>query len=296
MDNKKIPNLAALRAFEAVVRHKGLTGAADELSVTPSAISHRLRQLETDVGIKLFTLNGRRLALTTAGEELVFPLSDAFEKIRRAVADTRRLDANRPLMITMLHNIAVNWFLPRLPEFSKLHPDIEVRLFLTAEFIDFSLESADMAIRYSTSPWPDLHCETLLEDRLTPLCSPEFLNQHGPLTSPDDLKSLPLIASSTRLTDDWGSWFRMTGHAPSTSNRQRVIVDSTHLSMQAAANGLGVAIAGLALANPMISRNALVAPYTESVAERGTYYIVCPEDWRHQKKIKRMRNWLMSQT
>ena len=73
-------------------------------------------------------------------------------------------------------------------------------------------------------------------------------------------------------------------------------MDSTHLSMQAAANGLGVAIAGLALANPMISRNALVAPYTETVAERGTYYIVCPEDWRHREKIKRMRNWLMSQT
>lgn len=295
MADKSIPNLAALRAFEAVVRHEGLTGAADELSVTPSAISHRLRQLENDVGLKLFTLNGRRLALTAAGEELVFPLSDAFEKIRRAVSDTHRLDANRPLVITMLHNIAVNWFLPRLPQFTEQHADIEVRLFLTAEFIDFSHETADMAIRYSTSPWPDLHCETLLEDLLTPLCSPEFLKANGPLTSPAQLADLPLIASSTRLTDDWGIWFRMTGHDLSLPHRRRIVVDSTHLAMQAAANGLGVAIAGLALANPMISRRALIAPYAETVAERGSYYIVCPEDWRHREKIKKMRNWLMSQ-
>lgn len=289
------PNLAALRAFEAVVRHQGLSGAARELSVTPSAISHRLRQLEVELGIELFRMNGRRLSLTPAGEKLVDPLSEGFDTILRAVARARKVDSDRPLVISMLHNIAVNWFLPRLPQFIALHPEIDVQLLLTAEFLDFSQDTADMAIRYCPTPWPDVYSELLLEDQLTPLCSPDLLERHGPFTSPAILADLPLITSSTRLTDDWRMWFRKIGMDNMRPQRRSVVVDSTHLAMQAAANGLGVAIAGLSLAEPMLSRRTLVAPFTETVAERGKYYIVCPKDMYNRDKIRQMRRWLRSE-
>ncbi|TYB84547.1 LysR substrate-binding domain-containing protein [Oceaniovalibus sp. ACAM 378] len=295
MSANYVPNLAALRAFEAVVRHEGLAGAAQELSVTPSAISHRLRQLEQDLGIELFRMNGRRLSLTPAGQELVYPLTQGFDTILRAVARARQVESNRPLVISMLHNIAVNWFLPRLPRFTALHPEIDVQLLLTSEFLDFSQDTADMAIRYCPTPWPDVYNELLIEDQLTPLCSPELLERHGPFNSPAMLAELPLIASSTRLTDDWHMWLRKVGLDNLRSHRRRVIVDSTHLAMQAAANGLGVAIAGLALAEPMLSRRTLIAPFTETVAERGKYYIVCPPNSHNRDKIREMRRWLRSE-
>lgn len=291
----KFPNLMALRAFDAVVRHKGIAGAAQELSVTPSAISHRLRQIEAELGLKLFRREGRRLALTKAGERLAAPLSDGLEIISQAISDNRNIERDRPLTISMLQNIAVNWFLPRLSRFTAKNPDIEVRLLLTAEYVDFHPETADMAIRYSTGPWPDLHSDLLLADRLTPLCSPSFLAENGPFRHPRRLRDFPLITSNTRTTDDWSLWFRSVGVETSLSQLHMIELDSTHLSMQAAANGLGFAIAGLHLAEPMLSRGVLIAPINQSVVERSRYYCVCPVDWRNRDKIKRMRNWLLTE-
>lgn len=295
MASTKVPNLAALRAFEAVVRHKGLAGAARELSVTTSAISHRLRQLQAELGIELFRMSGRSLTLTSAGEELVYPLSDGFDTILRAVARSRQVESSRPLVISMLHNIAVNWFLPRLPKFTALHPEIGVELLLTAEFLDISQDRADMAIRYCPTPWPDVYSELLLEDQLTPLCSPEFLERYGPLTSPSRLVDMPLITSSTRLTDDWRMWFRKAGVHNVLPQQRRVILDSTHLGILAAANGLGVAIAGLTLVEPLLSRRMLVAPFVETVSERGKYFIVCPKEMHNRNKIRQMRHWLRAE-
>lgn len=291
----KLPNMSALRAFEAVVRHGGLKGAAAELAVTPSAVSHRIRQLESDLEIRLFRHEGRRLALTQAGERLAVPVRDGMAQLFHAVAEIKKTEAVRPLTISMLQNIAVNWFLPRLHRFRAAHPDIEVRLLLTAEHVDFSPDTADMGIRFSPRSWPGLYCRLLLHDRLAPLCSPQFQKRHGPFKSARDLLNFPLMASSTRRTDDWAAWFRRMGSEPQTLQQHTIMLDSTHLSLQAAANGIGFAIAGLGLAAPMINRNALVAPFKETISEWGKYYIVCPQDWANRDKIRQMRRWLIAE-
>lgn len=291
-----LPNLPALRAFEAVVRHRGLAGAAKELSVTPSAISHRLKQLEHELQAPLFTHEGRHLALTAMGSRLVTPIAESLEIINRAVSEVRQISGTQPLRISMLHNIAVNWFLPRLPDFKAQHPDIEVRLELTADFLEFTPDSIDLSVRYSPSPWPGLYSRLLLEDRLTPLCSPEFLDRYGQQSFASQIHDMPLISSSTRRSDDWHLWFRRMGINRVTSRHRDIVVDSTHLAMQAAANSLGLTIAGLNLAQPMINRGALVTPFEETVAESGKYYIVHPEDWTDRPGIREMREWLIAQS
>lgn len=289
-------NITLLQAFEAVVRRGSVAGAASELMVTSSAISHRLRKLEGELGLKLLTRDGRRLVPTSTGSRLAAPLIEGFGQISRAVAGIEHVEDRQPLAISMLHNVAVNWLLPRLEDFNAQHPGIEVKLVLTAEYLDFSPDTIDMAIRYSTGHWPNLYSVLLMSDRLTPVCSPEFLERHGPFTSASSLLDFPLITSSTRASDEWSEWLRHMKVDASSGRVHRIVLDSTHLALQAAANGLGFSIAGVKLSQPMLQRGALVSPFAESIPERGSYYIVCPRSHRNRDKIRQMRTWLISQS
>lgn len=289
-------NINLLQAFEAVVRRGSVAGAASELMVTSSAISHRIRKLEAELGVKLLTRDGRRVVPTSTGSRLATPLTEAFGKIARSVTELEHVNDRQPLTISMLHNVAVNWFLPRLENFNAQHPDIEVRLVLTAEYLDFAPDTIDMALRYSTGHWPDLYSVLLMSDRLTPVCSPEFLDKHGPFETAADILKFPLITSSTRASDEWNEWLKHTNVDGSEERSVRIVLDSTHLALQAAANGLGFSIAGVKLSEPMLERGALVAPFRESIPERGSYYIVCPKSHRNRDKIRQMRAWLVSQS
>lgn len=288
--------IALLQAFEAVVRRGSVSGAAAELSITSSAISHRLKRLEAEVGRSLLERRGRRLVPTAAGERLAGPLNEAFTKIADALTGTRDEEDRQPLTISMLHNLAVNWFLPRLPDFQERHPAIEVRLVLTAEYLAFAPDTVDMAIRYSPGHWPGLYSEELIADSLTPVCSPDFLEAHGPFENPAQILDFALITSSTRASDDWIAWLRHMGLEGRPGGARRIMLDSTHLALNAAANGLGFSIAGRILTQPMLQRGALVAPFADSIPEKGKYYVVCPRSHRNRERIRQMRTWLVAQT
>lgn len=290
----RMPSLSALRAFEATIRCGGLTEAALELAVTPSAISHQIRQLEHDLGVKLVRRSGRRLALTDSGRRLVPGLHDAFARLYLSIGELHREEQRAPVRISMLQNFAINWFLPRLDRLQQRHPDIEIHLSLSSHYVDFAREEIDMAIRHGAGQWPELHCVHLFQDQLTPVCSPAFLARYGPLAEPSDLIGHRIIVSTSRPHDAWGEWFKAFGIEPPTSMRE-LRVETSHLALQAAANGIGIAICGRRLMQPMLDRQAVVAPFPLAIPEHGSFFVISPREWTNRPKIRVVRQWLLEE-
>lgn len=290
----RLPSLNALRAFEAAMRCQGLAGAATELAVTASAISHQIKQLEQELGLKLVQREGRRLTLTPAGERLVPGLREAFARIGASVREVQQQEASAPLTVNMFQTFAVNWFLPRLDRFHARHPGIELQLVLATPFVDFARDRVDLAVRLTTECGADHHCQELFRDELTPVCSPAYLERYGPFHSPADLLGQRLLISDSRPADAWRAWFASIGIAAGPL-AHAMHLETSHLALQAAANGIGFAICGRRLMQSMMRRGAIVAPFRESVPEHGAFCTVCPEAWASRPKIRLMRQWLQEE-
>ena len=190
------PPLNALRAFEAAARHLSLTKAALELSVTPGALSHQIRGLEDHLGVKLFDRGVRSIALTAAGKALHPGLQAGFLHIRDALASLNRLSDARVLVISTSPGFTSKWLAPRLYRFSSAYPEIDVRVSSSMNNANFTADGVDAAVRNLAVDAADdeaLEVEKLFDLSLAPVCSPAFLEKHGPFTSPDMLKRAPLI-------------------------------------------------------------------------------------------------------
>lgn len=292
--SRRLPSLSALRAFEATIRLKGLAGAAGELGVTPSAVSHQIRQLETELGIKLVRREGRRLALTKAGEQLMPGLQEAFERIATSVGNLKDRETEAPLTIAMLPNFAINWFMPRLERFHARHPEVRVEVTLGTRCVDFGREEVDMAVRLAAEIPSSLSSKVMFRDRLTPVCSPDYAARHGPFRVPAHIEGHPLLVSDGRPVDAWRAWFEAVGLPPDL-HAGAFHLASSQLTLQAAANGIGFALCGHRLIEPMVSRGMLVAPFEEAVDEHGTFFVVYPESWANLSRIRKMCTWLLSE-
>lgn len=244
--------------------------------------------------IKLVRREGRRIVLSDAGERLFPALQDSFRHLAAAVADVYEQDTTAPLRVSMIQNFGINWFLPRLEAFRRAHPEIEIEISFDAHYVDFVREAVDVAIRHSPREWPDLHCELLFQDQVMVACSKAFLARHGPFTDPEQLLDHVLFVSDGRPADAWGQWFKSQGIDPK-GRMQEIHVSTSHLAMQGAANGTGIAIAGRRNMQQMFQRGALVPIFPHTVPEHGSYFIVCPRDWANRPKIRRFRHWLQDE-
>ncbi len=291
---RHFPHLSALRAFEAVFRCGGISQAANDLSVTPSAVSHQIRQLESDMKVKLVRREGRRIVLTEAGERLFPPLENAFRLMTAGVTAVYEQDTSAPLRVSMLQNFGVNWFLPRLERFRADLPDIEIEVHFDAHYVDFVRDPVDIAIRHTAHKWPELYCEELFQDQLLTVCSQSYLSRHRKLTDPAQLLDHTLLVSDGRPSDAWAEWFTSLG--VDYEGRMRTIhVSTSQLAMQGAANGIGVAIAGRRMMQEMLQRGALVPVFPHTIPEYGSSCIVCPKDWANRPKIRQFRHWLQKE-
>src|SRR5690242_2099540 len=235
---RHLPPLNALRAFEAAARHLSLTRAADELSVTQAAVSQQVKALEARLGVKLFRRLPRALRLTEEGQALLPELRDAFDRLERAVA---RITAEAPggvLTVSTLTTFALTWLVPRLARFHAAHPEIDVRLMTTSRIVDFAREDVDVAIRYGDGNWPELHVERVVGEVLTPLCGRALLDR---LRRPADLGAATLLYT-TGDEDEWPVWLARAG-ITAERGRRGPLFDATSIAVQAAIDGLGVAIA-----------------------------------------------------
>src|ERR1700743_698264 len=215
----RLPSRNGLLAFEAAARHLSFTQAASELNVTQTAISHQIRRLEEELGVRLFIRKKRALALTPKARDYLPGVRAAFNDLRLATDQLLRKEDDHVLTVSTLASLAAKWLLPRLTAFQEAHPGIDVRITTSTALVDFRNGDVDAAIRYGRGNWPGLRADWLMADEVFPVCSPKLLEGDKPLSCPQDLAQLTLLHTTGGYDDDWRQWLTAAG-LPSDISRQ----------------------------------------------------------------------------
>jgi LysR family transcriptional regulator, glycine cleavage system transcriptional activator len=293
---RPLPPLNALRAFEATARHLSFSRAADELFVTPAALSHQIRGLEDLLGLKLFHRRARSIDLTEAGR-LIYPgIRAGFEAIRTAVDQLDRSRQDRILVVSAAPGLTAKWLVPRLYRFLSTHPEIETRISASVEFANFAADGVDVGIRLSSGVHPDLYVEKLSNEWLLPLCSPRLLSAERPLRSPADLAQATLIqVDLPGLVPTWADWVRHAGVTGIDTTRGLRLNVADH-ALEAACEGVGVVLAYKLVAAHDMALGRLVVPFgPEIMLPERAYYFVCPKGHERRAPVKALRDWMFSE-
>lgn len=290
-----LPPLNALRAFEAIARHLSFARAADELHVTPAALSHQIRALEDLLGLALFHRRTRAIELTDAGR-LIYPgLHAGFDSLRNALGQLERAREGNVLVISATPGLVAKWLMPRLWRFLHAHPDIDARVSAVLKVADFSAEGVDVAIRLSKGDHPDLYVEKLFDDSMLPLCSPRLIEEG--LRGPADLPRFPLIhydiAMSMRAPPTWADWFAIAGIKGDVARGLKVNV-ADH-ALDAAVAGAGVTLSFKLIASDDVHSGRLVSPFGPELPLASGYHFVCPKGRETAPKVRAFRDWLFAE-
>jgi LysR family glycine cleavage system transcriptional activator len=289
----RLPSLNGLRAFEAAARHLSFTQAAAELNVTQTAISHQIRRLEEELGIRLFLRKNRALALTPKARDYLPGVRAAFNDLRLATDRLLRKDDDHVLTVSTLASLAAKWLLPRLTAFQEAHPGIDVRITTSTALVDFGGGDVDAAIRYGRGNWQGLRAEWLMADDFFPVCSPALLNGKRPLKCPEDLREHVLLHTSTN-NDDWRQWLTAAGLPSDISKPPGITFDLILMTVQAAIDGIGVAMGRTSYVQDDIAKGRLVVPFKIALPADAGFYLVFPEGVPEPPKLGAFRQWLLA--
>jgi LysR family glycine cleavage system transcriptional activator len=289
---RRLPALNALKAFEAAARHESFTRAAEELCVTQGAVSHQVKALEAELGIKLFNRERQRLIITEAGRDYLAVLRDAFDRIAVGTERLVQRQTSGVLTVSTSPDFAAKWLVNRLGRFAEAHPGIDLRISATLHHIDFAREDVDLAVRHGDGSWAGLDVARLSTEQLFAVCSPKLLRGRQRISKPADVLKFPLLHLDDRK--DWARWLEAAGvanaelaHGP-VLNRASMIID-------AAVDGQGIALARTTLAAWDLINGRLVRPLAETLRLSKTYWIVCPKATSALPKIKTFREWLLAE-
>ena len=295
---RRLPPLNALRAFEAAARHLNFSRAADELSVTPGAVSQQIQNLEDYVGAALFKRTPKGLLLTDAAQTALPALREAFDRLAEAASLLTAAVDGRRLTLTAAPSFAAKWLVPRLGKFEEAHPQVDVWLSAGMEVVDFATGEVDLAIRYGSGRYPGLEVMRLLSETVIPVASPELLAAH-PLDDPADLANHILLHDGSPDADDscpdWAMWLAARGIKNVDGNRGPRFNQSS-LVIEAAVNGRGVALAKQTLAQADIDAGRLVAPLQIATAVDFAYYVVHPKTKGRLPQVKAFVSWLQQES
>ncbi|MDY7579413.1 LysR substrate-binding domain-containing protein [Herbaspirillum sp. RTI4] len=288
-----LPPLKAVIAFEVVARHTNISKAAEELNLTPSAVSHQIAKLESYVGMKLFERTFRGVTLTPAGERYQQSLAGALALIANAAQSARGEDGIEILRLHCAPSFASLWLMPRLPAFMQSHPDIRLKLSASHMYTDFSRGDVDLDIRYGAMRWADLHVETIFNEEMLPVMSPTLAAQLN-LHSPQQLLQQNLIFSEVNLVQ-WPQWFAMHG-SPVSPSQYGLSFDRAYLAIEAAVQGLGIALESNRLSEDFLKRGLLVPVFPDTKGIRvHAHHLVYPSAHGKRSKVARFIKWLLSQ-
>ena len=287
---RDLPPLTALRAFEAAARHLSFKHAAAELSLTATAISHQIRQLEDRLGVQLFVRGTRRVDLTPAGQSLFPGLREGFDAMARAVQAIQPDARPRTVVLSTTMAFASRWLLPRLARLATSRPDIVLHLHTSDEPIDLHSGAAHLAIRYGPGRYQGLKDVPLLPSRFAPVCAPGLC-----VRGLEDLERVPLIGFTwfrrDARTPDWPLWFERAGRAE--LPRQLQFSDEVH-AIQAAIAGQGIALVNLTLAAEELGAGLLCQPFGPELSGHP-FHLVWPEAGDADPALADVRNWLLSE-
>jgi LysR family glycine cleavage system transcriptional activator len=281
--------LRAIVVFDVVARCRSLSKAAAELFVTPSAVSQQIHALEVHLGTALLAKAGRRVVLTEAGERYFEMISADVQRITEATQRIRGFRSRSVLTVRTTPTLGNKWLLPRLRSFLDANPDVELRLNGTTEPTDFSREAVDLEIRHGEGRWPGMFVEGLAEEAFVPVCSPAYAAASS-LVAPD-LPAHRLI-HSVKAQVQWSQWFALAGAVPEVEWR-RLLFDRSHMAIDAAVDGLGVALESTLMMWRELRDGSLVCPVVNPPrVTLTTQWIVCPLDHLHRSKVRQFLDWL----
>jgi LysR family glycine cleavage system transcriptional activator len=293
-ERRRLPPLNALRAFEAAARHLNFSRAADELSVTPGAVSQQIQNLEDYVGAALFKRTPKGLLLTDAAQTALPALREAFDRLAEAASLLTAAVDGRRLTLTAPPSFAAKWLVPRLGAFEQLHPQVDVWLSAGIELVDLTAGEVDVAIRYGSGRYPGLEVRRLISETVIPVISPEFAKEQ-PLDTPEDLKNHILLHDGSPDLDDscpdWTMWLAARG-LRGVEGMRGPRFNQSSLVIEAAANGRGVALAKRTLAQADLDAGRLIAPLQIATAVDFAYYLVHPKAKGRLPQVKAFISWI----
>lgn len=295
MINQALPPLNALRSFEATARHLSLKGAAEELNVTPPAVSHQIKALELHLGFTLFQRLRRGLRLTPKGEAYFHRITNSLEAIATATKDIRESGVPSTFTIAVPPHFLTAWLLPRLSGFVKKYGVLDLRIIDTIRKVDFESENVDAQILYGEGNWTGVDLDLLVRDELCLVCSPGFLETHGPVTNMNELAKSPLIYTERRNAD-WYRIFNASG-VDRALNAPRFTTLRPLPAIEAAAQGMGIAITSRFVVSDRLAAGRLVVPFDipDLNANMYSYFLSRRLNSHLDKRLKYLNSWLTKQ-
>ncbi len=291
-----------MRTFEAAARHLSFTRAAGELGVTPAAVSSQVRELEGQLGARLFHRTSRAVRPTRAGAALQAAVAEALDLVAGAVARVREeARGHRALAVTTSASFAAKWLVPRLERFRRLHPEAELRVDVSDRLVDFAREDLDVGIRFGDGAYPGLRTERLFEEEVFPVCSPALLAGAHPLRQPGDLRHHALLHVDWQAPGeswpDWRTWLLAAGAAGVDATRG-VRFSHTMSAVQAALAGQGVALGNTSLVADDLAAGRLVRPFDLRLkgSPQFAYHLVVPRATADRPLVRAFRDWVLAET
>jgi LysR family glycine cleavage system transcriptional activator len=296
-----VPGTRALRTLEAAARHLNFTRAADELGLTPAAVSHQIKEFEDQLGVALFARTSRSVRLTEAGSVLFEASGEAMSLLNRAVAKAQKLARGQSLLkVTADAHFAAKWLMRRVDGFRALRPDIELRFDISFDLRDFDSDDVDVGIRFGAGKYPGLIADRLFDNVIVPVCSPVLLNNGPPLKTPRDLFNHRLVHiewSRQGVTwPNWRMWMAAAGIDDFDDSRT-VVFGTSSDAIQAAIEGSAVALADFAMVAHDLSEGRLVQPFELGVrmAPEFAYHLVYPQGSAGDPRIIAFREWILDE-
>ena len=292
----RLPPLNALRAFEAAARLLSFTKAADELNVTPGAISQQIRHLEEFAGAPLFRRTGRQVLLTETGQAALPLLTGAFDQMVEAAHLMRTPAKRNRLMVSCAPSLAAKWLAHRLDRFQSSFPEAEIWVSADAALADFAIPDIDLAIRYGPGGFDELKSDKLIDERVMPVCAPELLSGDKAIRSPADLALHTLLHDQGPEQDpscpDWSEWLK-SHNVKGVDGSRGLRFNQSAVVVEAAVAGRGVALAKAAIAKADLENGRLVAPFPDGTVELNyAYWVVWPKGRTQSPVARAFIKWL----
>ncbi len=288
----ELPSISSLRAFVTAAETLSFKEAAARLHLSASAVSRQVMGLEELLDTRLFLRGNPGIELTPAGARYLETAARVLRELRAARDELRSEVREGSLRVSALESFSARWLVPRLSDFIAAHPAIELRIEATLRYADFDRDPVDVAIRFGTGPWADLHSEPIVDLDVFPVCSPELRDGPEPIRSLRDLANHPWIYVS-QVPDAWNEWVQATDGAPAHGSRA-IEYDHVGIALSAAESGQGVALSARLLCSAEIEDGRLCTPFDAKVRSEQTYHLVCRPESLDDPRIVAFRDWLVS--
>ena len=289
---RRLPPLNALRAFEAAARHLSIKKAAEEIGVTPAAVTQQVKLLESDLECAILRRSGRGIELTEYGARLFYVLQRSFSDISSVVSELTSHNPNE-INASLQPTLAQRWLAPRLVELHQEHPRISVHISMSQQPIDFTLEDIDVAMQFGSGAWPSLRSTFVMAEQMFPVCSPALADRYEFPMSLDVLRRNPIL-HTIASPDDWPEWLARNGINDASSISSHYLENSA-LALEVAEHGLGFAMARTPFVISALASGRLVAPFSVRLESEFAHYLVSQQSSARRPEVARFRDWIVRQ-